>query len=227
MGLFWQIFLFVIVTAALAFAVGWVTRGRLRGGQSVAAPRRSDAEAALADERNRLQTALRAARDAQNALEATLADCRKLAETRAARVRELEQAEAGSQQRIARLEGELIEAKRPGADRQASLERRPAPPAEPLPVAAPVTGPAGEAVGAPPRALAAPEGEPDDLKRISGIGPAIEKTLHELGIYHFRQIADFTPDNVAWVNEHLRFKGRIEREDWIGQARKLAAGEPI
>ncbi|MGH6918742.1 MAG: NADH-quinone oxidoreductase subunit E, partial [Geminicoccaceae bacterium] len=70
-------------------------------------------------------------------------------------------------------------------------------------------------------------GEPDDLKTISGIGPAIEKILHELGIYHFRQIADFTPDNVAWVNEHLRFKGRIEREDWIGQARKLAAGEPI
>ena len=76
---------------------------------------------------------------------------------------------------------------------------------------------------APPPALARPEGEPDDLKRISGIGPGIERTLHELGIFHFRQIAAFTPENVAWVDRHLRFKGRIEREDWIGQARRLAA----
>jgi NADH-quinone oxidoreductase subunit E len=73
--------------------------------------------------------------------------------------------------------------------------------------------------------LSAPEGEPDDLKKISGIGPGIEKTLHGLGIYHFRQIAGFTSDNVAWVNQRLRFKGRIEREEWIEQARKLAAGE--
>ncbi|MGH6916943.1 MAG: hypothetical protein ACREJ0_04475, partial [Geminicoccaceae bacterium] len=142
MGLFWQIFLFVIVTAVLAFAVGWVIRGRLQGERSVAAPRRSDEAATLTDERDRLQTALRAARDGQGELEASLADCRKLAEARATRVRELEQAEAGSRQRIARLEGELIEAKRTGLDRQANLERRPAPPAEPLPVAAPVAAPA-------------------------------------------------------------------------------------
>ena len=50
-------------------------------------------------------------------------------------------------------------------------------------------------------------------------------TLHGLGIFHFRQIAAFTPDNVAWINRHLRFKGRIEREHWIEQARALAAGE--
>jgi predicted flap endonuclease-1-like 5' DNA nuclease len=220
--LFWQIFLFVIVTAVLGFAVGWVTRGaRLQDERSVAYPRQGDAAAAAADERDRLQTELRAARDAHGRLEASLADYQKLAEARATRVRELEQAETGSQQRIARLEAELIEAKRTGADRPASIERQPAPAAEPLRVAAPA------ALGAPPQALAAPEGEPDDLKKISGIGPAIEKTLHELGIYHFRQIADFTPDNVVWVNEHLRFKGRIEREDWIGQAGKLAAGEPV
>ena len=77
----------------------------------------------------------------------------------------------------------------------------------------------------PPPPLSAPDGEPDDLQRISGIGPGIEKTLHALGIYHFRQIAELTPDNVAWIDQRLRFRGRIEREDWIGQAKRLAAGE--
>ncbi len=78
----------------------------------------------------------------------------------------------------------------------------------------------------PPARLAAPEGQPDDLKKISGIGPGIEKTLHDLGVFHYRQIAAFTPENVAWVNRRLRFKGRIERENWIGQAKTLVAGEP-
>jgi NADH-quinone oxidoreductase subunit E len=100
-------------------------------------------------------------------------------------------------------------------------------PAQARPPAGPAAPPATALAGAPPQGLAAPEGEPDDLQQISGIGPGIEKILHELGIYHFRQIAEFTPDNVAWVNQRLRFKGRIEREDWIGQARRLATGETI
>ena len=75
-----------------------------------------------------------------------------------------------------------------------------------------------------PTGLEAPRGAPDNLKLISGIGPKLEQTLHGLGIYHFDQIAAFTPENVAWVDEHLNFKGRIEREDWINQAKNLAAG---
>ncbi|MGI9488308.1 MAG: hypothetical protein ACR2RF_20995 [Geminicoccaceae bacterium] len=76
-----------------------------------------------------------------------------------------------------------------------------------------------------PEALAqARGGVADDLKKISGVGPKLEKTLNGLGIYHFAQIAAFTPDNVAWVDRHLRFKGRIEREKWIDQAKTLAAG---
>jgi len=69
-----------------------------------------------------------------------------------------------------------------------------------------------------------PTEPPDDLKMISGIGAKLEAALHEHGIRHFRQIAEFTPENVAWVNKHLRFKGRIERERWIEQARQLADG---
>ena len=86
------------------------------------------------------------------------------------------------------------------------------------------TGP-DDQEGVRPAALAsARDGRADDLKLISGVGPKLEKTLNGLGIFHFWQIAEFTPDNVAWVDRHLRFKGRIERENWISQAKILAAG---
>jgi transcription termination factor NusA len=74
-----------------------------------------------------------------------------------------------------------------------------------------------------PQALEAPDGEADDLQRINGIGPKLEGVLNDLGIFHFGQIAALTPENIAWIDGYLRFKGRIEREDWIGQARDLAA----
>ena len=224
MGLFWQIVVFLIVAAALGFVIGWVVRGaRLEAAQPAAAPRQSSAEAGLEDERDRLQTELQAARDSRSELEASLAESRKVAEARAGRVRELEAAEASSRQRIGDLEDELAKAKAAEGDR---LERQGAAPASRLLAdPAPAAPPADAMAGAPPQALGAPDGEPDDLKQISGIGPGIEKILHELGIWHFRQIAQFTPDNVAWVNQRLRFKGRIEREDWINQARRLAAGE--
>lgn len=73
--------------------------------------------------------------------------------------------------------------------------------------------------------FAAPAGEPDDLKKISGVGPVLEKKLHALGITQFAQVAAFTEEDIAKVDEALNFKGRIGREDWIGQATKLAAGE--
>lgn len=85
--------------------------------------------------------------------------------------------------------------------------------------------PAGEEghPGARPAGVAAPSGQPDDLQRIAGIGPKNERLLHGLGIYHFHQIAAWTEDNIAWVNSYLSFKGRIEREDWVGQAKAFAA----
>ncbi len=74
-----------------------------------------------------------------------------------------------------------------------------------------------------PTALDGPRGgTPDDLKRISGVGPKLEVVLNELGIFHFDQIAQWAPDTVAWVDTYLSFKGRIDREDWIAQAKKLA-----
>lgn len=70
---------------------------------------------------------------------------------------------------------------------------------------------------------ARPEGK-DDLKRISGVGPKLEQTLNDLGIYHFDQVAKFKKKDIAWVDERLRFKGRIERDDWMSQAKILAKG---
>jgi predicted flap endonuclease-1-like 5' DNA nuclease len=75
-----------------------------------------------------------------------------------------------------------------------------------------------------PRFLSGPKRSPDDLKQISGVGPKLEGTLNGLGVYHFHQIAQFTASNVAWVDEQLRFKGRIQREGWVEQAAELAAG---
>ena len=65
-------------------------------------------------------------------------------------------------------------------------------------------------------------GDRDDLKMIKGVGPAIEKTLNELGIFNFRQIADMSEYDIDRVARRLKgFHSRIHREDWIGQARAL------
>ena len=75
--------------------------------------------------------------------------------------------------------------------------------------------------------LDAPEGEPDDLKQISGVGPVLEKKLNEMGIFHFRQIAKFGDKDIDLVNDAMAFPGRIERDEWIAQAKNLAdGGEP-
>ncbi|WBU53665.1 NADH-quinone oxidoreductase subunit NuoE [Paracoccus sp. SCSIO 75233] len=66
------------------------------------------------------------------------------------------------------------------------------------------------------------EGGPDDLKEISGVGPVLEKLLHSLGFYHFDQVAKWDDAEIAWVDENLEgFKGRVTRDDWVGQARKI------
>ncbi len=81
------------------------------------------------------------------------------------------------------------------------------------------------ATGEKPEALKVAAGEEDDLKRIKGIGPVNETALNALGFYKFSQVAAWTPVNIAWVENELSFPGRVEREDWIAQAKTLAAGE--
>ena len=67
-------------------------------------------------------------------------------------------------------------------------------------------------------------GKPDDLKLLKGVGPKLEGVLHELGFFHFDQVAAWTAAEVAWVDTRLKFKGRIERDGWIDQAKILAEG---
>ena len=65
---------------------------------------------------------------------------------------------------------------------------------------------------------------PDDLQLLSGVGPKLEGALHDLGIYTFRQLASWKKSERDWVDHHLKFKGRIERDDWVRQAKALANG---
>jgi large subunit ribosomal protein L21 len=68
----------------------------------------------------------------------------------------------------------------------------------------------------------AAEAGSDDLKKLSGVGPALEKKLHAAGVTSFAQIAAWTESDIAEMNEKLSFKGRIEREGWVDQAKELA-----
>ncbi|MEM9640380.1 MAG: NADH:ubiquinone oxidoreductase [Pseudomonadota bacterium] len=117
-------------------------------------------------------------------------------------------------------------------------EPEPAPAAEPAPVAEPVAAaepepepeapsePAAEDPGVKPEGLAAArEGGPDDLKQIKGIGPKLEAMLHGMGYFHFDQVAAWTGQEVAWVDQNLEgFKGRVTRDQWVTQAHTLASG---
>ena len=98
--------------------------------------------------------------------------------------------------------------------------------AAPKKEAAPAAAPKAEAPKkeAAPKKAAAPKasGEADKLTTINGIGPVIEKKLIALGITTFQQIADLDDAKKADIEEQLSFKGRIDREDWINQAKELA-----
>ena len=79
--------------------------------------------------------------------------------------------------------------------------------------------------GAPARMDAPRAGGADNLKKIKGIGPKLEQLLNSMGFYHFDQIAGWSTAEIAWVDENLEgFKGRVTRDDWVAQAKTLAAG---
>ncbi|HVZ99454.1 MAG TPA: hypothetical protein VG841_03980 [Caulobacterales bacterium] len=73
---------------------------------------------------------------------------------------------------------------------------------------------------------AARGGAPDDFTLIDGVSPMLQSTLNSLGVYHFEQIANWSPANVAWVDQYLRLRGRIVEEEWVEQAGDLAREGP-
>lgn len=117
---------------------------------------------------------------------------------------------AQQQARVTSLEAELAAAK--GSD-------APAPEVVDLP-ADPNT------IGKEPVTLDEPKGgQADDLKRIKGVGEKLERLCNMMGFWHYDQIANWTDEEVAWVDENLQgFKGRVTRDDWVAQAKILAAG---
>ena len=92
--------------------------------------------------------------------------------------------------------------------------------AKPAKKAAPKKEAAPEKKAAVPKAKAADAGA-DDLKQLSGVGPALEKKLLAAGVTTFAQIAAWTESDIAEFDEKLSFKGRIEREGWVEQAKAL------
>ena len=74
----------------------------------------------------------------------------------------------------------------------------------------------------PPKLFTSTPVQVDDLKRIQGVGPKLERMLNDLGIYQFKQISEFNAQDEQWVDDHLTaFKGRISRDNWVAQSRKL------
>ena len=122
----------------------------------------------------------------------------------------------------------LDEGAAPAARNQALIDALPAATVVP-PMTPDAIGGAGVAVAAAAqeaRIEAADARGGDDLTRIKGLGPKLAATLGDLGVTRFDQIAGWGEADIARVDSQLgRFQGRIERDDWVGQARLLAAGD--
>ncbi|MBM7067616.1 50S ribosomal protein L21 [Actibacterium sp. 188UL27-1] len=108
------------------------------------------------------------------------------------------------------MSGAAVAASAPAAEKPAKAD---APAAD--------AAPAGEKPGN--LLTEARDGKPDDLKKISGVGPKLEGLLHENGVFHFDQIMAWGPAEIAYMDDKLSFKGRIERDNWIEQATQFSA----
>ena len=127
--------------------------------------------------------------------------------------------------------GEVVSVSR-SASRAGQVERRQSKaaaarkPAATKPKAAKAPATASKPPAKPAKKLSGPRGgKADRLTLVKGIGPVNEKKLNQHGIYHFDQIAAWTRADIADVEAYLAFDGRIAREDWIGQAKKLAKAQ--
>jgi predicted flap endonuclease-1-like 5' DNA nuclease len=168
------------------------------------------AMALKAEEDARLAAAAKAAEDARNAAATKAIEDARLAAA----------AKAAEDARLAAAAKAAEDARQAPAAKVTTEAVRPAATAATM-----APSPATQHPGTRPQGIAAPEsGHADDLKLIKGIGPKNEKISNALGVYHIRQIANWTPDEAIWVGHHMAFPGRIEREHWIPQAKLLASG---
>lgn len=120
-----------------------------------------------------------------------------------------------------KAEKPAVAAKPKAAPKAAEAVRAPAKaaPSKPAPVAK-------AAAEKPAKTLARKKsGKADDLKRISGVGPKVEQVLNGMGISRYAEIVGWTADDIARVEAELGFAGRVERDDWVGQAKALMGGK--
>jgi NADH-quinone oxidoreductase subunit E len=224
-----QTFILLLIAGLLGLILGWyLTRISANSARASLQARLKSAESDARELRTELDTAV-SVRGQAEAERKQLAD--ELASLKA-------EAASGSDDSAAvkQLQGQLDEC-REQLDAATAAPRLSAAPASSAPIASVSAAAAGAAAaisdddaandnetddGA-PMLLAADTADVDDLQQIKGIGPKIAGILKDLGILRFEQIAEWTPENVSWVNGHLKFKGRIEREKWIPQAKALLA----
>jgi len=124
---------------------------------------------------------------------------------------------------VKRIQGDEVPILRPR--KAASAKAQPAKKAAKAKPAADVASAPVEGGKKPKMLKAAKKGGADDLKTIKGVGPALETLLNEMGVYHFDQIAGWSVEEIAWVDDNLlKFKGRVSRDNWVEQAKILANG---
>lgn len=220
-----QIFLLLLVAAVLGVVLGWyLTRmtaatasDRLRGQLKTAL---ANAES-LRAERDAATTARDSAEHARRLMSDDLNDTQaKLAAAQSAGATDVAEDNTALDALRAELDEcrtalEAVSAPASGNEQVADTA------AIASAAAAAASGAQGLMGEAKPIAPNAVEGPADDLRQIKGIGPKIAGILNDLGVRRYAQIAAWTPEDVDSINEHLKFKGRVEREGWIEQAKAL------
>lgn len=224
-----QMLVLLLIALLIGAGIGWLLRGAR---DSAIQEAQANADAArMADlrrDRDAAETALAAANALPSEGDGTqLAELQSALEASQTKVKDLEgkadeQAALQAALKECQAASNALETERDAA--QAALKAAES-------TSAVVTAPAAVQVSA---AESKPEVQtlvaeasaaPDDLKLISGVGPKLEGVLHQAGITRFDQIANLTAAQITDLNDVLNFKGRIERDDWVGQATRLAAGE--
>ena len=216
-----QTFILLLLAGLLGLILGWyLTRISASSARSSMQARLNSAEADARELRGELDAAV-TARGHAEAERQQLAE--QLTEARS-------QGSVGDDDALADLQRELDKCRAELAATEVIVEPAAKAPSaasnEPIAMVSAAAAQAAAAMADDEGAAPPPDdasGEPDDLRKIKGIGPKIAGILDGLGIRRYEQIAAWTPENVAWVNDHLKFTGRIEREEWIPQARALIA----
>lgn len=210
---------------ASAAAAGGAT---MAAGAAVASSADADAAKAKADAE---AAAAQAKADADAAAAKAAADAEAAAKAEAEAAQAKADAEAAAQSAVdeAELEAARAQAAKEAAEAQAAAAAAATPAARNVEDTPDYDGDGvreGTNEGTRPAGLDGPRGgSADNLKEIKGVGPKMEKLCNSLGFWHFDQIAAWSADEVAWVDANLEgFKGRVTRDEWVKQAKILAAG---